>query len=353
MRIFERHLFRSGNFLCAILLVTVLLATGCASRIAANRIIAAPNLHADHEVKQWTEGWAESLTKVSGGTNPFTRLNIAVGPPSARLAALQLLPRDCNVEVFSEIRGNGDGRTNLTVSLKFATNGCSTVERGCVVLLHGYRLRKEFMMPWAFVLASSGYRVILVDLRGHGESTGKVFSGGKYETADLMQLLDHLTVNGICEGRVGVLGYSFGADLALNWAANDPRVAAVVAIAPYDQPNEAFLRLAEVTKLPLGRSTLENAMTIAAAKLGVQWADWSGSCALGRMKIPALLVGGGRDRISPSCDLECLRKAAPSGSESVLVPEADHVSVGYAFPRLREPVVKWFQAHLDTPHLAQ
>jgi len=350
----ERRICEQSPFFCGLLLAMALLVTtGCASRLAANRIITAPNLYADREVKDWTDAWAKSFAKVSAGTNPFTSFSVTVGPPPAKLAVLQLLPRDCHLEVCSEIKGIGDGRTNLIVRLQLATNGCSTIERGSIMLIHGYRVRKEFMTPWAFVLANAGYRVILVDLRGHGESTGRIFSGGKYETADLMQVLDDLMAKGMCDGRVGVLGYSFGADLALNWAAHDTRVAAVVAIAPYDQPSEAFLRLAEITKVPLGRDALQNAMAIAAAKLDVQWADWSGTSALGGMKIPALLVGGGRDRVSPPCDLECLRKAAPSGSESMLVPEADHVSIGYCFPKLTDPVVAWFRQHLDSAQLAR
>jgi pimeloyl-ACP methyl ester carboxylesterase len=349
----KRPEVQRSAFLVALLIAVAVLVTGCASRIAANRIIAAPNLYGDREVKDWTEAWTKSLEKLSGGTNPFTPLRVAVGPPSAELAALQLLPRDCCAEVFAEIKGIGDGRTNLLISLQPLTNKCSILERGCIVLLHGYRVRKEFMTPWAFVLANAGYRVILVDLRGHGESTGKIFSGGKYETADLVQLLDELTAKGICENHVGVLGYSFGADLALNWAARDPRVSAVVAIAPYDQPTEAFLRLAEITKLPLGRHTLQNGMALAGTKLGVRWTEWSGTAALRRMSIPALLVGGGRDAVSLPADLTALQRVGPRGTECVMIPEADHVSVGYAFPRLREPVISWFNRHLSSMQLAR
>ena len=350
---FDCSRFCQIAFLALALALALVLVSGCSvSRIAANRIIAAPNLHHDKEVKDWTAEWEKTLATMGGGTNPFTAFNLDVGPPSARLTAVQLRPRDCKVVVASEIKGN-EGRTNLIVRLLPSTNACEGIERGSIVLLHGYRTRKEFMAPWAFILANAGYRVIVPDLRGHGESTGRVFSGGKYETADLVQLLDHLTVKGHCDGRVGVLGYSFGADLALNWAARDKRVAAVVAIAPYDQPDEAFLRLAKATSFPLGPETLREAMSIAAAKLDVRWNDWSGTSALGQMTVPVMLVAGGRDVVSPPSDFELLRKTAPQGSEALLIPEADHVSVGYAFPRLAEPVKSWFQRHLDLPQLAR
>ena len=53
------------------------------------------------------------------------------------------------------------------------TNQWSAHPRGTVILLHGYGLAQFAMVPWAIRLAQSGWRCVLVDLRGHGKSTGK------------------------------------------------------------------------------------------------------------------------------------------------------------------------------------
>ena len=55
-------------------------------------------------------------------------------------------------------------------------------------------------MPWALVLAKAGYRVVLVDLRGHGHSTGDRIYFGGIERTDLVQCLDALTQRHVLRG---------------------------------------------------------------------------------------------------------------------------------------------------------
>ncbi len=73
------------------------------------------------------------------------------------------------------------------------------------------------------LLAQVGYRVVLIDLRGHGQSTGPTISYGKFETADLKQVLNHTARHRVGALKVGVVGIGYGANLALHWAARDPK----------------------------------------------------------------------------------------------------------------------------------
>ena len=214
------------------------------------------------------------------------------------------------------------------------------------MILHGYSVQKEIMIPWAFLLAEAGYRAILVDLRGHGQSTGQNFSCGKYETSDLVQLLDYLTEEHICKGPIGVLGLSFGADLALQWAARDPRVGAVVAIAPYNRPEEAFLRFAKEMKIPVSAKALELALGLVASRLDLNWVDMSGVEAVRRITRPVLLIGGEKDMISPPADLEQIRQAAAAGTRVLMIPEANHFVIGFWFHEISAPVKDWFDKML-------
>jgi pimeloyl-ACP methyl ester carboxylesterase len=206
---------------------------------------------------------------------------------------------------------------------------------------------KETMAPWAAELAGAGYRVVLVDLRGHGKSTGDTVTYGKYETKDLSQLLDNLQARHLCDEKVGVLGLSYGATLALHWAAADSRVQAVVAIAPYNDPEEAAARLAKELKIPVSHKTLREALALAAERLDLKWADWSGLAAIRKMKEPVLLVGGGHDRICLPADLKALQAAAPAGTQVVMVPDVNHMVLGFQLRELADPVKSWFQEHLE------
>jgi pimeloyl-ACP methyl ester carboxylesterase len=83
--------------------------------------------------------------------------------------------------------------------------------RGTVFLLHGIRADKNQVRGWAGMLADAGFRAVLVDLRGHGRSTGDWLSYGVVESKDLAQVLDALVERGLVVGRVGVMGFSYGA----------------------------------------------------------------------------------------------------------------------------------------------
>src|SRR5215831_9206830 len=72
---------------------------------------------------------------------------------------------------------------------------------GTVFVLHGIRAAKQWMRGWGTMLADAGYRAVLVDLRGHGRSTGDFMSYGVVEARDLSQALDALERRGLVTGK--------------------------------------------------------------------------------------------------------------------------------------------------------
>ena len=276
---------------------------------------------------------------------------ISVGAPETKLRFVHLPPGVCRMKVVSKAEREEDGGGGLMFEGVPETNALPMVpvqERGTVLLLHDYNYQKEHMILWTWLLAQDGYRVVLVDLRGNGESSGPTISYGKYETADISQVLDRLTEQRLCDGTVGVLGVGYGANLALHWAARDPRVRTVVAIAPYNQPEQAFERTAREHQSSISPEVLQDALALVAARVDIKWADWSGEAALRQMKQPVLLIGGGEDTICTTNDLKVLEQAAPSGSKSLLIAEANRWAVRYWFHEISEPVITWFQEHLPT-----
>ena len=308
---------------------------------------AEPGIYAGPAGK--TDGSSGIISK-TGKSSPFVYLKVKTGPPKATLAMVELPPGDYHVKFISGIRTNWEGKKFLTMKFRPETNGNfkPLKEPATIVILHGYMMYKETMAPWASELAQAGYRVVLVDLRGHGQSTGDTVGYGKYETKDLMQMLDYLKKLGLCDEKVGVLGLSYGATVALHWAAADPRVQAVVAIAPYNDPEEAAQRLAKEIKIPISTNALRGAMAIAAQRLGLKWADWSGVAAMRKLKEPVLLIGGGHDRICLPADIEMLKKAAPAGTKVIMIPDVNHFVLGFLLHELAEPVKGWFEQQLES-----
>jgi hypothetical protein len=201
----------------------------------AQRIMSAPDLHPKDPVCQI--GWSLFLPESK-------RLSVSVGSPPIRLCVCILPPCDYHRKASSRVQKMGDGNAILVLdgqqSHKNSGRALPIPQRGTVVLLHDYGLQMEFMAVWAFELAQAGYRVILVDVRGHGQSTGQTVSYGKWETDDLRAMLDYLTGQRLCDRKVGVLGVGYGGWLALQWAARDSRVGTVVAIAPYNRVDQVF-----------------------------------------------------------------------------------------------------------------
>jgi pimeloyl-ACP methyl ester carboxylesterase len=104
----------------------------------------------------------------------------------------------------------------------FDSNGVRIryVEQGsgpAIVLMHGMTgtLDRHFIANGVFANLAKDYRVIAIDLRGHGKS-GKPYAPAAYgeEMArDVLRLLDHLKIQ-----RAHIAGYSLGAFIAARFA---------------------------------------------------------------------------------------------------------------------------------------
>lgn len=214
--------------------------------------------------------------------------------------------------------------------------------RATVLVLHGIRDSRAGMRGWGAALASAGLRAVLVDLRGHGRSTGDVLSYGVFDAADLSRVVDALAARGALAGRLGVLGVSYGAATAIEWAGRDPRVERVVAIAP-------FASLAEVVPgyapVPVPGFFARHAVALAGEMGGFDPSQASPLDAITRTRAPVLIVHGTADeRIAPR-QAEELHAAAREHSTLVLVPGATHETIGDD-PRgeLRARAVAWLAA---------
>jgi len=99
-----------------------------------------------------------------------------------------------------------------------------------VVALHGAGSTRTAVLDQAAVLARHGYGVLLLDARGHGESSGRGMDFGWWGETDVGGAVDWvLEQPDVTIDRVGLVGLSMGAEEAIGAAGADPRVGAVVA----------------------------------------------------------------------------------------------------------------------------
>jgi len=102
--------------------------------------------------------------------------------------------------------------------------------RGTILYLHGVSECRIVGLPLARRLHDHGYNVFLYDARRHGESRGTFCTYGFYEKHDVSRALTFLLGRSDLQtGKVGLFGSSMGAAVAIQAAAIDKRIAAVVA----------------------------------------------------------------------------------------------------------------------------
>ncbi|HTY37288.1 MAG TPA: alpha/beta fold hydrolase, partial [Bacteroidota bacterium] len=106
--------------------------------------------------------------------------------------------------------------------------------RGTVIYLHGVGDCKIGGVPYARLFFGRGFNVFLYDSRRHGLSEGLYCTYGFHEKNDLALVIDYLkSRTDITIGRIGVFGTSMGAAVALQAAALDTRIDAVIAEASF------------------------------------------------------------------------------------------------------------------------
>ncbi|MFZ0686579.1 MAG: alpha/beta fold hydrolase [Terriglobales bacterium] len=240
--------------------------------------------------------------------------------------------RSDDAEICYEIRGNG----------------------APVVLLHPFPCNHEFWNPVAAAL-DSRYRLILPDLRGHGES--EIGEGpalmGKH-AGDVARVLDAAGV-----GKAAFIGCSIGGYILFEfWRRFRVRVSGLAlcdtrpqadtaevrgnrlkaAATVLEQGTEPFLE-AMIPKL-MGRTTVETRPDLVAGARAMMrgmsaedislvqrgMAERPDSVAdLKTINVPALIVIGEEDVLSTVADGELMRQNV-SGSQLKVIPKAGHYS---------------------------
>ncbi len=271
------------------------------------------------------------------------RFWVSVGPPRASLLVSVVEPRWTtdlkDREFHHEVsRPMGADSCNVVGAPHWlaALPPCEQAEhadgsKGTVLFLHGAYSRTEHMLPIAKRVAAEGFRCVLVDLRGHGRSTGERITYGVQESADLGQVIDVLGQKGLIEGGLGVYGFSFGAATAIQLAGRDPRVGAVVAVAAFSRLHDAVGEAAQ-SRLPgaaryVDARWVEETLREAGREGAFDTRAADAVAAIERTRAMVLLVHGDADEFVQAKHSVALHRAGWRHSQIVLVKGADHADV--------------------------
>lgn len=222
--------------------------------------------------------------------------------------------------------------------------------RGSVVLLHSWGLNATQMVYWALHFTNAGYVVVMPDLRSQGDSGNAPVGYGPREAGDIEQLVHALQDRHELPPPLYLLGYSYGATVALFTAPALPEVRGVVAMAPYVHPVDVIRRAASsglfVPKwwAPFfPRRTIDAAIVRADHRLGTDLATIDPGEALADSPACTLLLRGADDRLTSREAVQALADRSPR-AQFVPVPGANHVTLYLRTDLLFQPIADWMQA---------
>ena len=218
-----------------------------------------------------------------------------------------------------------------------------------VLLFHGMSDNRSGVLGHAEFLLRHGYSVVMMDARAHGKSGGSMATYGWKERYDTVAITDALYSTERVR-HLFALGVSMGASIALQSAAVEPRIEAVVAEDSFANLREVSYDYAGLDVSPrLGKTLFRPAVMFAMRSVrkegGFDPEDVSPEKAVTERPFPILLICGTRDHRIPCRHAERIYDAARGPKQLWIVDGAGHAAaLGYAPAEYERRVITFFES---------
>ncbi|HEY4816464.1 MAG TPA: alpha/beta fold hydrolase [Candidatus Acidoferrum sp.] len=219
-----------------------------------------------------------------------------------------------------------------------------------VLVFHGVADNRVGVVGQAQLLLQAGYSVVMMDARAHGASDGPMATYGWLERNDTRAVVDALEATEHPH-HLFALGESMGAGIALQSAAVEPRIEAVVAEASFASLREAAYDYAGLQRYPLLGMTLlaPGAWTMVyhgELAAGFPAGEVSPEKAVAARPFPVLLICDAEDTVLPCRHTKRIYAAARGLKQMWVVPHAFHTAaLGYEPAEFRRRVLEFFATY--------
>ena len=204
-----------------------------------------------------------------------------------------------------------------------ATRGTSDTS---VVVIPGRGMGKACLLPQAKELCDGWLNVLVMDLRGEGDSDGHTRGFGVVEAQDVVGAVDYLrAAHPRASRHVYALGVSQGASAVMAAARADTRIEAVVADSAFPSPAAELAGVTPRLPWPLGPGLQTATLAWASAALGCELAEADARRDVAGLGLrPLLLIHGEQDSVVPAAAARRLYDAAVGPAQLWIVPDVGH-----------------------------
>jgi hypothetical protein len=229
---------------------------------------------------------------------------------------------------------------------------------GCaVIMLHGFGGARAEVVAAAPLFWDRGCDLLLYDSRGHGESTPKLLTFGVTEREDAKLAIAWLAKRTrLPVSRLGLIGWSYGAAVSIQAAAETPRLGFIVA-------DSAYSSLEGIAKVQADRqygwwakAFVPGALFVAGRREDFDPGKASPVSEIAHVQAPTLLVHSRQDGFTPWTMSRAIYARADKAHTELVIPawsapHAESYTKNHAgYTKLIDAFVKRFHLHMGARH---
>ena len=216
-------------------------------------------------------------------------------------------------------------------------------DRGTVVFAHGWQSHAGDMLPWAAPVARAGYRAVVYDSLGHGESDPSEFTSLRHLRDDLLAVTRWVGDRAPGRGATALFGHSMGGAAAILAALESRAPAAVVLAGAPTDPLDIAREWMASRGLP-GGLLVALMLPFWRRIVREEYASLRPLARIASLAVPVLVLHGTADRQVAVHHARALAEAAPR-ARLVLLEGGDHLTL-HGHPRYERELLGFLEETL-------